>query len=168
MTPKILTLADLSLAAREWRREGATIVLACGCFDPLHYGHVQYLERAKALGNTLVVSVASDERVREAKGFSRPRSPASHRAGVLAALVCTDTVVVCESADVVPIIDVLKPHVFVKGSEYDGRPTPALVAEVLAVHGYGGRVSYASGEIICSSTSILAGLPTFEATPAGA
>lgn len=155
---KVLTPADLPPAARDWRRDGAVIVLAAGCFDPVHAGHAQHLKRAKALGNVLVVSVAGDEQVRLAKGAGRPRSPAVHRAELIADLRYVDAVVVNDAPDVSPLIALLRPHVFAKGREYLEVRTPALAAESAAVLSYGGRVAYVSGEVICSSTALFAGV----------
>lgn len=156
MSP-ILTLDCLAAAARDWKRDGAVIVLAAGCFDPLHFGHVEHLRLARQKGNVLVVSVAGDAEVRLAKGPTRPRSPAEHRAGVVAALSCVDAAVICNSYSVVPVIHALRPHIFAKGSEYEGMPTPQLASEEEAVEFYGGRVRYLSGRVVCSSTAILSG-----------
>jgi D-beta-D-heptose 7-phosphate kinase/D-beta-D-heptose 1-phosphate adenosyltransferase len=153
---RVLSLADLPHAAAEWRRDGAVVVLAVGCFDPLHAGHVQHLKAAKAEGNVLVVSVTGDEQVRAAKGPTRPRSPAVHRAEVMAALRFVDAAVVNDADNAVPVIAALRPHVFAKGREYVSRRTDAVVAESAAVRAYGGRVLYVSGDVICSSTAILA------------
>lgn len=152
---RVLTLPELTCAAKDWRREGAVIVLAAGVFDPLHYGHVQYLEAARGMGNVLVVSVAADHRVN--KGPDRPRSPAAHRAGVVAALAYVDAVTICDAEDVVPVIDAIRPHVYVKGAEYRTKKTPALKAETLAIPA-DGRVVFLSGQVVCSSTAILAGV----------
>lgn len=155
---KILPAEALAQAAADWRRDGAVVVLAAGCFDPTHYGHVQYLEAARRMGNVLVVSVASDFRVREAKGMDRPRSPAAHRAGVVAALSYVDAVTVCDAGDVVPVIKAIRPHVYVKGAEYRTKKTMALSVEVIEVQRYGGRVEFLSGPVVCSSTALLAGV----------
>ncbi len=155
---KTLSLPDLASAAADWRREGAVIVLGAGCFDPTHFGHVQYLETARGMGNVLVVSVASDYRVREAKGADRPRSPALHRAGVVAALSYVDAVTICDGPDVCSVIRTLRPHVYVKGAEYRAKKTMALASESIEVNRYGGRVEFLSGSVVCSSTAILAGV----------
>lgn len=159
---KILTTADLSLAAKDWRREGAVIVLAAGCFDPLHLGHVQHLQAAKALGNVLVVSVAGDELVRSTKQFPdgprRPFMPATDRAAIVAALACVDAVTVCDATDAKAIIRALRPHVYAKGEEYRDRITRALAEEGILLDRLGGRMEYVSGTVIRSSSAILAGV----------
>ena len=154
----VLALSDLPCAASCWREEGAVIVLAAGCFDPMHYGHVQHLETARAQGNVLVVSVAGDDVVRKAKGPNRPRQTAEHRAKQIAALRCVDAVVICEADTVAPVIEQLQPHVFVKGAEYREHSTTPLRIEAATVAKHGGRTVYASGPVINSSTAILAGV----------
>lgn len=151
----VLTLPELALAALEWRREGAVLVLACGCFDPLHVGHVQHLKAARGLGNVLVVAVTGDGFVN--KGPNRPRSPAEHRAEVVASLSCVDAAVVNDSATAGRLIHLFRPHVFVKGAEYQDNKTPNLIEETELVERFGGRVAYLSGRVVCSSTAILAG-----------
>ena len=157
---RVLTLAELAAAARAWRADGAVIVLAAGCFDPLHLGHVQHLEAARAEGNVLVVGVACDRIVRDYKqipnGRRRPFMPDAHRAGIVAGLRCVDAAVVNHAA--CELIEVLRPHVYVKGEEYRGNLTPDLEAESALLDTYGGRLEFVSGGLICSSTAMLAGV----------
>ncbi len=152
----VLSLPDLATAADQWRAEGAVIVLASGCFDPLHVGHVQHLRHAKRLGNVLIVAVTGDAFV--GKGPGRPRSPDVHRAEVIAALREVDAAVVNQGPNSVQIIDAVRPHVFVKGSEYLTNRTPQIIAETDAVEQYGGRVEFVTGPVVCSSTAILTGM----------
>ena len=155
---RVLTLSELSNAAREWHRDGAVIVLACGCWDPLHPGHVQHLEAARKEGNVLIVGVASDHLVRTHKqkpdGPRRPFMPDAHRAMTVAGLRCVDAAVVNHAA--CELIEVLRPHVYVKGEEYRGNLTPDLEAESALLATYGGRLEFLSGGLICSSTAMLA------------
>ena len=81
---KILSRDALRERVAEWRRGGEQIVLANGCFDLLHVGHVRYLHGAKALGGKLVVAMNSDESVRRLKGTGRPLMPAAERAEIIA------------------------------------------------------------------------------------
>ncbi len=159
---KVLTVPELSLAAKSWRKEGAHIVLAAGCFDPLHAGHVQHLEAARRYGNVLVVSVAGDRIVREYKqhqgGPRRPFMPAAQRAAIVAALRCVDAAVVCEWDTCEKVIRALKPHVYAKGEEYREHLTPALDAEGQLLFRLGGRMEYVSGPQVYSSSAILAGV----------
>jgi rfaE bifunctional protein nucleotidyltransferase chain/domain len=155
---KVLTLTDVFHAAREWYREGATVVLASGCFDPLHLGHVQHLEAARKLGNVLIVGVASDRIVRTYKqkpgGPRRPLMPEAVRAGIVAGLRCVDAVAVNDAA--CELIEAVKPHVYVKGSEYRGNLTPDLEAEAELLAQLGGRMVFLSGPQVFSSSAILA------------
>ena len=92
------------------------IVLANGCFDILHFGHILHLREARAMGTRLVVSLTVDEAVH--KGTGRPLNKWLHRAGVLLELRCVDEVVPTDSA--VNAIYEVKPHIFVKGIDYAG------------------------------------------------
>ncbi len=150
-----LTIPDLAVAVAEWRREGAVIVLASGCFDPVHAGHVQHLRTARSLGNVLIVAVTGDAHVN--KGPGRPRCPDWQRAEVLAGLRDVDAVTINNAPDTSAIIYAIRPHIFVKGVEYRLNRTPQIVAECEAVSGYGGRVEYVTGQVVLSSTAILAG-----------
>jgi len=78
----------------EWRNAGEKIILANGCFDLLHVGHVRYLKAAKALGGRLVVAVNADESARRLKGEGRPIMPEGERAEIIAALGDVDAVVI--------------------------------------------------------------------------
>lgn len=94
------------------------IVFTNGCFDVLHFGHVQYLLKAKKLGDLLVVGLNSDASVRRLKGESRPINGEKERAFVLAALAFVDYVVVFEEDTPKELIEVVKPNVLVKGGDY--------------------------------------------------
>lgn len=94
------------------------IVFTNGCFDVLHFGHVYYLQRAKELGDLLVVGLNSDASVRRLKGESRPVNGEKERAYVLAALSFVDYVVVFEEDTPENLIKIVKPKVLVKGGDY--------------------------------------------------
>jgi rfaE bifunctional protein nucleotidyltransferase chain/domain len=113
-------------------------VLAHGCFDLLHLGHIRHLQEARALGDRLVVSVTADEYV--SKGLGRPRFTVSERVEALRALSCVDDVVINHHANAVPMIEALKPAVYVKGLDYKEAAgcDPAFDAESAAVCAYGG------------------------------
>ena len=121
---------------RAWRRSGDAIILANGCFDLLHVGHVRYLHAAKQLGGRLVVAVNSDESVRALKGEGRPLIPAEERAELLAALADVDAVVIFSEPDVRALIHEIHPDVQAKGTDY----TADSVPERDTVRQYGGRV----------------------------
>ena len=133
---KILTREALRRRVAEWRDAGEPVILANGCFDLLHVGHVRYLRGAKALGGKLVVAMNSDDGVRKLKGPGRPLMPAEERAEIIAALSDVDAVVVFDEPDVRALIREIRPDVQAKGTDYT-RDTVPEREEVLA---YGGRV----------------------------
>lgn len=136
-TDKIRSLADAARVAAEARAFGRTVVLANGCFDLIHVGHVRYLEGAAAEGDLLVVAVNSDRSVRELKGPGRPLFPERERAEMVAAFSCVDVVVVFDESTVAEVIRSLRPDVQAKGTDY----TEASVPEGDLVRSYGGRVA---------------------------
>ena len=112
------------------------VVLANGCFDILHVGHVRYLEAARALGDVLVVAVNSDRSVRSIKDPGRPILDETERVALISALRCVDHVILFDEPDVRRVIDVLKPSVHAKGTDY----TEESVPERQQVLAYGGSV----------------------------
>jgi rfaE bifunctional protein nucleotidyltransferase chain/domain len=97
---------------------GGRVVLANGCFDLLHVGHIRYLLGARNEGDVLVVAVNDDASARAVKGPGRPVMPESARAQMLASLGMVDAVLVFSSRDVVPILEALKPACHAKGTDY--------------------------------------------------
>src|ERR671926_765438 len=93
------------------RKKGARIVLANGCFDILHVGHVRYLEAARALGDLLVVGINADEQVRRLKGPGRPFVPERERAEVIASLRAVDLVTIFPEPTVEELLRALRPDV---------------------------------------------------------
>ena len=106
------------------RRHGSVVVAAGGCFDVLHAGHVQLLEHARRLGDHLVVCLNGDRSVRRLKGAGRPLNPAADREAVLRSLACVDDVVVFDDDTPVAALERLRPHLFVKGADYQGAEMP--------------------------------------------
>ncbi len=119
------------------RRNGARIVLANGCFDILHVGHVRYLEGARALGDILVVGINSDEQVRVLKGEGRPLVPERERAEIIAALRVVDFVTIFNEPTVEALLRAIRPDVHAKGTDY----TEETVPERNVVLSLGGRVA---------------------------
>ncbi len=134
---KILDTATFQARLAEHRRRHQRIVLANGCFDVLHVGHVRYLQGAKARGDLLVVAVNSDDSVRRIKDAGRPLLSEADRAHLVAALACVDYVTVFSDATVAPLLDLLRPDVHAKGTDY----TPETVPEREVVRSYGGEVA---------------------------
>jgi rfaE bifunctional protein nucleotidyltransferase chain/domain len=115
---------------------GKKVVLANGCFDLLHVGHVRYLTAARALGDILVVAINSDASVRQLKGFCRPLMNQEERAEIIAALACVDFVVIFDELNVSEVLKTLKPAIHAKGTDY----TEETVPERTIVQAYGGAV----------------------------
>ena len=100
------------------KRNGRRLVFTNGCFDLLHPGHIETLEKARSLGDALVVGVNSDRSVREMKGSGRPILPEHERAEILAALESADAVVIFDEPTPRETIAALLPDVLVKGSDW--------------------------------------------------
>ena len=142
-------LANRIAAARE---NGARIVLANGCFDVLHVGHVRYLAGARALGDILVVGINSDEQVAIQKGAGRPVLPANERAEIVSALESVTYVTIFDEPTVEQLLLALKPDVHAKGTDY----TTESVPERDVVRSYGGEVAIVGDPKDHSTTEILA------------
>ena len=121
---KILSRESLVEILNTRRRIGDRIVLANGCFDLLHAGHVRYLEGARREGNILVVAVNSDSSVRALKGSGRPILPQDARAELVAALRAVDYVTIFDEANVEALLKTLRPDVHAKGTDYTADTVP--------------------------------------------
>jgi D-glycero-beta-D-manno-heptose 1-phosphate adenylyltransferase len=148
---KILNRSELRQRVEEWRLAGERITLAKGNFDPLHVGHMRYLQGAKALGGKLIVAINSDGSVRSLKGKGRPVMPEHERAEIVAALADVDAVVIFPELDVRAIIREIQPDVQAKGTDY----TADSVPERDAVAEYGGRVEIVGDPKDHSTSEIL-------------
>ncbi|PYY42458.1 MULTISPECIES: D-glycero-beta-D-manno-heptose 1-phosphate adenylyltransferase [unclassified Curtobacterium] len=127
---------ELAAAVEEARRAGRRIVFTNGCFDVVHRGHTTYLRQASELGDLLVVALNDDDSVRRLKGPERPINTAEDRAGVLAALACVDLVTVFATDTPIPLIERIRPDVYVKGGDY----SPEMLSETEVVRAHGGEV----------------------------
>jgi len=145
------TLAELEAIVASEKRRGQRVVLANGCFDLFHVGHVRYLEAAKARGDVLIVALNSDSSVRALKGPGRPLLPAAERAEILSAFACVDYITVFKERDVGRILRRLRPDVHAKGSDY----TVTTVPERRVVLGYGGEIYIAGGPKVRSTSDLL-------------
>ncbi len=121
---KILALEPLALKIREHKSRGERIVLANGCFDVLHVGHVRYLEGARREGDVLVVAINADPSVRALKGEGRPILPAEARARLVAGLSAVSYVVIFDQPDVTRLLSTLRPDVHAKGTDYTVETVP--------------------------------------------
>jgi len=118
MRDKIKTRKQLRTLVRTLRTRGRRIVFTNGCFDLLHIGHVRYLEKAKSLGDILIVALNSDQSIHQIKGSQRPIIPEKERAEVIAALGCVDYVILFDEPDPQNLIADLLPDVLVKGGDW--------------------------------------------------
>jgi rfaE bifunctional protein nucleotidyltransferase chain/domain len=121
---KILTRPELRTRVNAWRAAGERIILANGCFDLLHVGHVRYLSAAKRLGGRLVVAINSDDSVRALKGAGRPLMPAEERGEILAAMSDVDAVVIFPEPDVRALVREIRPEIHAKGTDYTAESVP--------------------------------------------
>lgn len=134
---RVLSRDELVEHVSAVRKRGDRIILANGCFDILHAGHVRYLTGARALGDLLVVAVNSDEQVRVLKGPGRPLMPEADRAEIVAALEAVDCVTIFDEPTVEVLLLALRPDIHAKGTDY----TEETVPEREVVRSYGGRVA---------------------------
>jgi rfaE bifunctional protein nucleotidyltransferase chain/domain/rfaE bifunctional protein kinase chain/domain len=115
---------DAAALAQKVRSAGGTVVATGGCFDVLHAGHVSLLETARSLGDCLIVCLNSDASVRRLKGDGRPLNHVADRTAVLAALGSVDAIAVFDEDTPCAVLDQLRPDIWVKGGDYDGRDLP--------------------------------------------
>ena len=132
-----MTVVEAGRLAERLRAEGKRIVLANGCFDLLHVGHVRYLEAARGLGDVLFVGINGDAAVTRLKGKGRPLMPAPERVELLAALRAVDHVVVFDDDTADALVAAVRPDVHAKGTDY----TADSVPERETVRKHGGRVA---------------------------
>ena len=149
---QILNREELANHIASARTAGARIVLANGCFDVLHVGHIRYLAGARQLGDILVVGINSDEQVAIQKGPARPVMPANERAEIVAALESVTFVTIFNEPTVEQLLLTLKPDVHAKGTDY----TTESVPERDVVRSYGGRVAIVGDPKDHSTTEIIA------------
>lgn len=115
---KIYKLPDLLEKVKEWKADGKRIVFTNGCFDIMHLGHVDYLEKAKAEGDILIVGLNSDLSTRNIKGPERPIIDENSRSRTLAAMEFVDAVVLFDEDTPFNLINKILPDVLIKGKDY--------------------------------------------------
>lgn len=123
----------------EWQADGKIVVCTNGVFDLLHFGHLQYLDAARALGDVLVVGLNSDVSTRRYKGPTRPLVPQAERAALLLALEPVDQVVIFDEPTAERLVADVRPQIYCKGADYApelAKPLP----EAAVVQAYGGVV----------------------------
>jgi len=134
---QIVSLEEALAIRARLQAEGKTVVFTNGHFDLLHAGHVDYLQKAKALGDVLIVGLNSDASTRALKGGNRPIVPQDQRARLLAALACVDYVLIFEETTAKSLVEALKHELYVKGGDWGEDRIPP---EAEVVTSYGGRV----------------------------
>ncbi len=167
MHPKTITLEQAGRIVQDAHAKGKTVVMANGCFDLIHVGHVRYLEGARAEGDLLIVAVNSDASVRSLKGPGRPVIPEDERAEIVSAFQSVDYVFFFDEPTVDRILRMLRPDVHAKGTDY----TAETVPERETVRSYGGRVAIVGDPKDHSSRDLISrlhtplGVPSDEAGP---
>lgn len=142
---------QLSKLLATHRAAGRRIIFTNGCFDILHAGHVSYLNRARTLGDILIIGVNSDASVSRIKGAKRPINSLLNRIQVLAGLGCVDYLISFEEDTPLHLLELVRPEIYVKGSDY----TKATLPEASLVEQWGGEVHLLPFVENCSTTSII-------------
>lgn len=130
------------------RSDGKTLVVTNGHFDLLHVGHLDYLEKARALGDALFVGINGDGSTRRLKGEGRPLVPAEERARLMAALAPVTATIIFEDDTADALLRTLQPEIYTKGGDYvltetalsEGKGTVKVLPERPTVEAYGGKV----------------------------
>ena len=148
---KVLSAKDLKKRVALWKSAGESVVFTNGCFDLLHVGHITLLERARLLGDRLIVGINSDASVRKLKGPNRPIVGENERLQVLAALAAVDGVVIFNEATPLELILSIEPQVIVKGGDY----SPETIVGAKEVRSWGGRVEIVPTVQGFSTTSLI-------------
>jgi len=148
---KIHFLPELEKIISRHKQAGERIVLANGCFDLIHAGHVRYLKDSKSKGDILVVALNSDSSVRRLKGKGRPILPEKERAEIIASFSFVDYLTFFDEPKVDGVLLALKPNVHAKGSDY----TEDTVPERDTVKGYGGEIAITGGPKIKSTSEVI-------------
>jgi rfaE bifunctional protein nucleotidyltransferase chain/domain len=150
----ILDLDAVVAETERLRAAGQKIILANGCFDLVHVGHLRYLSDAKAIGGTLIVAINSDRQARALKGEGRPFVPEHERAEIISGLRSVDLVTIFDEPTVENVIRTIRPDYHAKGTDYtaDSVPERDIVSEC------GGRVVIVGDPKDHSSTAMIEGL----------
>lgn len=135
MKKKIYNLKELIPVLNRLKKNNKTIVWTNGCFDIIHYGHICYLEKAKKLGNILVVGLNTDKSVKINKGNNRPIFSLKYRAKVVSALECVDFVTYFNEKTPYNAIKKIMPHYIVKGGDYN--PENVVGKDIVEKYGFG-------------------------------
>ena len=141
---------DLVPRLEQRRDRGETIVFGNGCFDLLHVGHVRYLEAARNLGDVLVIAINTEQSIASNPNREASINPCEKRMEVIAALEAVDYVVPLEASVPIPLIELFRPHIQAKGTDYTMEQMP----ERFAVEACGGRIEFVGDEKNHSSSEL--------------
>lgn len=133
---KIVSLGEAIERVKAWQSKGEKIVFTNGCFDIVHLGHIDYLEKARNLGNRLILGLNTDASVKRLKGESRPVVNEYARARMMSAFEFVDAVVLFDEPTPLTLIEEVKPDILVKGDDY----TVETIVGADFVIGKGGEV----------------------------
>lgn len=150
---KILDFEQLKKIVEDNKRKDRKIIWTNGCFDLLHIGHVNYLKEAKKLGDILIVGINSDESTRKIKGPERPIQSENERAEILSSLECIDYIIIFSESTSENYLKELKPHVYVKGGDYNINTMNQIERKIL--EDYGGKIEFISPQQGKSTSNII-------------
>lgn len=142
---------DLAAWGDKQRAAGLRIGFTCGAFDLLHAGHVDYLEEARSLCDTLIVAVNSDASIRQYKSPLRPINPQEQRIRVIGGLRCVDAVTLLDHPRPLPLIEQIRPHFYIKGGDYDA----SKLRSAKALEAWGGKAVVIKVQFDSSTTQTL-------------
>ena len=148
---KLYTLSQLTKIIQEHKKRGQKVVLANGCFDLIHVGHIRYLKESKKKGDILVLALNSDSSIRKLKGEGRPILNQKERADIASSFYFIDYITFFDEPNVEKILLALKPDIHAKGSDY----TEETVPEKETVKGYGGTIAITGGPKIKSTSQLI-------------
>ena len=148
---KYHSLAQLKKIVEAERNKGRRIVLANGCFDLLHIGHIRYLKESKEQGDVLVLALNSDSSIRKLKGEGRPILDEKERLNILSSISYVDYITIFEEENVEKVLLALKPDIHAKGSDY----TKETVPERETVRSYRGGIAITGGPKVRSTSELI-------------
>ena len=148
---KLYKLSQLAKIIQEHKKGGQKIVLANGCFDLIHVGHIRYLKESKKKGDVLVLALNSDSSIRKLKGEGRPILNQIERVEITSSFYFVDYITFFDEPNVEKVLLAMKPDIHAKGSDY----TKETVPEKETVKGYGGAIAITGGPKIKSTSELI-------------
>ena len=148
---KLYTLSRLARIIQEHKKRGQKVVLANGCFDLIHVGHIRYLKESKEKGDILVLALNSDSSIYKLKGEGRPILIQKERKEIASSFYFVDYLTFFDEPNVEKVLLALKPNIHAKGSDY----TEETVPEKETVKGYGGTIAITGGPKIKSTSQLI-------------